>query len=99
MVMADTAIQEDEKDNVQRKYGGDMTVDVLETDVSVAKWRVAKDGKTGYLELKKSTGLEEIEAILLNALSNHGGTRMQGIATKGGRASALDEALSGAGQT
>ena len=97
--MADGHVSQDEKDKISGKYGGNVSLDVLETDVAVAKWRAAKDGRNGYVEFKMATGLEDIEAILLNALSNNGGTRMQGIAPKGARARALDEVLTGTWRT
>ena len=97
--MSDNTMSQAAKDRITGKYGGDVSMDVLETDVAVAKWRVAKDGKNGYLEFKMATGLEDIESSLLEALCNNGGTRMQGIAPKGARARALDEVLVGTWRT
>ena len=97
--MADNTVSAEEKAKISEKYQGNVSIDVLETDVAVAKWRVAKDGKNGFLEFKMTTGLEHIEATLLKAVCNNRGTRMQGIAPKGARARALDEVLSGTWRT
>ena len=67
--------------------------DFLAADVLIAKWRPGRDNKTGVLEFKLGSDMQDVEQEVVNRLVDGGGTVLAGIAPKGARARELDAAL------